>query len=484
MCRADDEPSPTNSSDRSPVSSKHHHRSQYHSSDYYPPLDEYQDDNLPWCNPNNLPLKNASGGNFYLLPDGTFRYDFPHCKLRRFTASMTAHCLKGVHLVFMGDSLSRYLYLSLAYLLANHHWGRKFCQVNHKDVPPSVLNEKDYKSWQRFYHDSNRILNQGRRSVEICDCFRRDGLPFISPDGRGQQASDCQENRHFRYMPSGDPDDDSHDVRLSYIQWYGLMPMRGHRKISTQIPRNHSVYSFLEALNKETCYPEKLWPLSEHCSAHRPDLTQFNFPHFGSGEICTNYSRLNDPTDDCQKFEREILGAIGTTHLVMNIGWHNGLMHMTPYFLEKVSAAAQRYFSYPGPEKDRFNHQLRLKHKQTNSWGNIHLPRVTWRTSTFDAIFNTGDESAKKFSSINGTELLEYFEVYKVTKRLRMIQTAIEKKDTRQVEKLLKLSKWWPKGKSIPSDLPVPWTDFAHTEPWVYTELQEVFLNSICPLKQ
>lgn len=462
---------------------QHQHINQYHPLDYHPPHYFSQDESLPWCSPDNLHLANASSGDFYLLPDGTFRYEFPHCKLRRFTASMTSHCLKGVHLVFMGDSLSRYLYISLAHLLANHHWGRKFCQVHHKDVPISVLNEKDYKSWSRFYHDSNVVLNNGKRAVEICDCFRRDGLPFITPDGDNQQASDCEENRHFRYMPSEDPNDDVHDVRLSYIQWYGLMPMRGHRSISTKIPRNQSLYNFLDSLNKNTCAPDTIWPLSENCSAHRPDLIEFDFPHFGSPEICFDYSRLNDPNDDCQKFEREILGAIGTTHLVMNIGWHNGLMHMTPHFLDKVTNAAERYWSYPGPEKDRFNMNLRGKHSNTNKWGNIHLPRVTWRTSTFDAIFNVGDEIAQKFSSANGTEKLEYFAVYDMTRKLRMIQTAIEKKDRKTLETLVRLSKWWPKEKEMPLDIPLPWTDFAHTEPWVYTEIHEVFLNSICPIK-
>lgn len=462
---------------------RHHHRSQYHPSDYHPPLDDYQDNALPWCSPENLNLRNASSGDFYLLPDGTFRYEFPHCKLRRFTASMTSHCLKGTHIVFMGDSLSRYLYISLAHLLATHHWGRKFCQVFHKDLPISILNEKDYKLWHRFYQDSNILLNNGKRSIEICDCFRRDGLPFIGLNGLNQQASDCSENRHFRYMPSSDANDDAHDVRLSYIQWYGLMPMRGHRKISTRIPRNESIYSFLDELNKQTCPPQTIWPVHEECSKHRPDQIYYDFPHFGSPEICSDYSKMKDPNDDCQKFEREILGSLGTTHLIMNIGWHNGLMHLTPHFLEKVSDAAERYFSYPGPEKDRFNPKLRQKHAKTNQWGNIHLPRVTWRTSTYDAVFNMGDETARQFSIVNGTERLEYFAVFEMTKKLRLIQLAVERKDTTQLKKLVKLSKWWTKGTEIPTDIPFSWTDPAHTEPWVYTEIHEVFLNSICPLK-
>lgn len=198
-----------------------------------------------FCNPNNLDLRNASSGEFVLLNDGSFRYQLPHCRLRRFRATEAAKCLRGTHLVFMGDSLSRYFYLDLAAFLAHGKWPMHF--VSQWSEGRSFLSEKEYNSWSWFYQDSNRQLNRGSHAMEVCDCFRNDSVGFF------EFIQDMFENRHFRYMPNGNLEDTVNDVRLSYIQWWGTMPMRGHRDISVKLPRNKTAVTFLKNWSQALC---------------------------------------------------------------------------------------------------------------------------------------------------------------------------------------------------------------------------------------
>ena len=100
---------------------------------------------LPLCQHHNLDLRNASSGYWLLQEDGTVRYEFKHCRLKRPNHKWIKKCLRGQHLVFIGDSLSRYFYLSLVYVLSQRHWGPRFAQKpNHPDFPRSILSEKDF----------------------------------------------------------------------------------------------------------------------------------------------------------------------------------------------------------------------------------------------------------------------------------------------------------------------------------------------------
>lgn len=61
-----------------------------------------------------------AGGHFWeLRADDSKELHMKGCKLHRFTASEAQQCLKTKHILMAGDSLTRYQYLSLVYLL--HH---------------------------------------------------------------------------------------------------------------------------------------------------------------------------------------------------------------------------------------------------------------------------------------------------------------------------------------------------------------------------
>ncbi len=450
-------------------------------------------ENLPECSPDNLKLANASIGQWYLLPDGTFTYEFPHCKLRRFTRTTASKCLKGSHLVFMGDSLSRYFYLSLAYLFAHNDWSLKFARLpGHLSLPKSILSERDFQNWSLFYHKSNKLLNKGRKIIEICDCFRNDSRPFIPAVATDpHQQLDCLENRHFRYIPdvsssgnsnnNGFINDQENDVRLSYIQWYGLMPMRGHTSISSY-PRNESIFSFIQNLNQNLCprNGESFHPMSRYCADQRiegrDELHRTNFPDFCHQlDDCANIHDHSKETK-CQRFERDVLGAIGTTHVLLNVGWHAGLQHCDPRFLEKVVDGAERYFAKPGPSKSSSSSSFQP---------NIKLAPVTWRAATHGAVFeHDGEKLAKAYYEKEyAKKKFDYFNIYHMTQVLREYHYKIEGKDNNGLRKMIHLSHSWPKDREVNiSTVHTTWVDVAHLEPWAYAQIHDVFLNSVCPI--
>jgi hypothetical protein len=72
---------------------------------------------------------------------------------------------QNLHLAFIGDSLTRYMYLSLANYL---RWGVFECD----NETPSIVREKDHGTWFNFYLYTKQKLSP----YEQCDCTRREGL--------------------------------------------------------------------------------------------------------------------------------------------------------------------------------------------------------------------------------------------------------------------------------------------------------------------
>jgi hypothetical protein len=97
--------------------------------------------------------------------------------------------LSDRYLVFIGDSLSRYQYLALAYYL-----------VTGKCADPSsgeyILSERSFdRNWPRFYKRTSEILttqNQKFRTTETCFCSRIDLKPGKLVENRSFRYSDIQ----------------------------------------------------------------------------------------------------------------------------------------------------------------------------------------------------------------------------------------------------------------------------------------------------
>jgi hypothetical protein len=106
--------------------------------------------------------------------------------------------MKNLRLVFLGDSLTRYQYLSLAYYLRFGRWFDPHIKVNNLVNAHSFHHPLHPKEdWNEFFLQSNRILHP----LEVCDCLR-------SHDG-----SVVLERRYFY--------DATHNNLLTYINMNG-----------------------------------------------------------------------------------------------------------------------------------------------------------------------------------------------------------------------------------------------------------------------
>ena len=108
-----------------------------------------------------------------------------------YDALRTAHCVKkaGEHIVFMGDSLTRYQWVALATSLLRGH------ELSATEFPSSVI-EREWRHWTQFYNGSTVRLEPNTR----CDCHRS----YAKPVG-----SKTIENRYF-WTADG-------NVNLTYI---------------------------------------------------------------------------------------------------------------------------------------------------------------------------------------------------------------------------------------------------------------------------
>ncbi len=68
--------------------------------------------------------------------------------------------LHGQHLIIMGDSLSRFLYVSLIYAL-------KYNRFNSDTTVPNLVKQVEWGSWYNYYLNSSKVLEP-----ELCDCYR------------------------------------------------------------------------------------------------------------------------------------------------------------------------------------------------------------------------------------------------------------------------------------------------------------------------
>lgn len=86
------------------------------------------------------------------------------CRLRRFTAEQARACLAGRPLVFIGDSLTRYQYVTLLYFLEFGEWP---AQLLGTAEHPSPVIQKEWASWNDYFKGSRRVTGRGCRAGAI-----------------------------------------------------------------------------------------------------------------------------------------------------------------------------------------------------------------------------------------------------------------------------------------------------------------------------
>lgn len=106
---------------------------------------------------------------------------------------------RNLHLALLGDSVTRYQYISLAYYLKTGKWIPT-------EETPSLLNQKDFKSWNDYLNYTNAVL----QPQEQCDCIRSNG---------GGYGRIC-ENRYFA--------DPTRNNYITFITKFGQAGAHGH----------------------------------------------------------------------------------------------------------------------------------------------------------------------------------------------------------------------------------------------------------------
>ncbi len=85
-----------------------------------------------------------------------------HCILKRFTKKSALQCLRNRHILLLGDSVTRYQYMSLASLL--HRAYPRDIRGSGRVCMPGQC----WSGWREFYLETSRAF-EGK---ELCDCYR------------------------------------------------------------------------------------------------------------------------------------------------------------------------------------------------------------------------------------------------------------------------------------------------------------------------
>ena len=305
-----------------------------------------------------------------------------------------------------------------------------------------------------------------------------------------------------------EPPDPEPLLRLSYMQFFGPQPTRGRKVFSTKLPKRERAYrAYIDRLGQLGCPKTKtgaasgashgLVPITGKCGLSLRDLRDGDdFKH--------NFPQYYD--DVTGLFDQEVLGPMGATHVMANIGWHSSLLGVgdneteTDRWLSARGEGARKQFAPPSGTRP------------------LLLPQFTWRGTTAFGPFGEGNDKA--VLDFNGRQSYEdrlgFHDLWSVTAHLWEVHEWIVKSngtvnmaaflgdlggdsapDTKLDENWRELAlldlKLTPRFKGRASSLfkhhhsnrlilPPIFVDHAHPQPWVYNELNNALLNAICPV--
>jgi len=141
-----------------------------------------------------------------------YRWTPKHCALVRFTPTAARACMQRRRVVLVGDSRTRYQYMSLSIFLSHDAWLLPYDAMFVAAAIPEedVTNEHQFRDWKSYYTHTNALVSVQNRTHELCDCFRP----------RDFRAHKTRENR-FLYF-----DDDDHLHLAYFLVFKG--PTTGH----------------------------------------------------------------------------------------------------------------------------------------------------------------------------------------------------------------------------------------------------------------
>jgi len=213
----------------------------------------------------------VTAGSWYNSSKGELFFEPHACLLQRLSADEARKCLSNKTVTFVGDSLSRYQYLSLAHFLSLKQYMQRYAD----DGKPSLALEYTWPSWAEFYTNSSQQLQQDTSdstATETCDCHRVPGEPF-------------QMVREFRKLTvevgSGQA---QFNVTLEYQQAFGEDHTRTHQlqqtmdRINRSLVDNNSTQAHLVIVNMGAWFPTDKWRRDEYGVAAAMYQAFFNAP--------------------------------------------------------------------------------------------------------------------------------------------------------------------------------------------------------------
>lgn len=155
---------------------------------------------LPYCSPSGIDAA-LTAGKWYKDVDGEYFFEPEGCRLRRLSGEAARSCLSGKHIAFIGDSVTRYEYLSLVHFLSKKVYMERYGRGASSE--PSLVDQRDFNGWEDFFvNGSARIAAAvDAEAEEMCDCHRTAG---------GDMAT-AREHREFVLHQQGEA-----PVRVSY----------------------------------------------------------------------------------------------------------------------------------------------------------------------------------------------------------------------------------------------------------------------------
>lgn len=112
---------------------------------------------------------------------------------------------RNLRVAFIGDSLTRFQYVSLVYFLKYDHWSDD--QEN-----PGLLNYRYYGTWSEWMSNTSSIM----QPEEHCDCYR---MNKPNASSLGNWHARMNENRYYS---------DERGNYVTYFLKFGLSPVNGH----------------------------------------------------------------------------------------------------------------------------------------------------------------------------------------------------------------------------------------------------------------
>jgi hypothetical protein len=202
---------------------------------------------------------------------------------------------RNLRLAFVGDSLTRYMYLSLGYYLKHGEWAPRGHQLLEKVKDP------DPNAWNDWLAYSNDEL----QPHEDCDCYRYWTHPF-------KWYRHC-ENRYFR--------DEDRGNYVTFITKFGGNPFHGHWNASTVFSKQqrHERNTTIRSYN--WWYPSWADLTDQYISqlSSKPDYMIFNQGHWRAHEL-RDRAVLDSLKTSLTK--AGIIGIYRTTYFpCLNVSW-------------------------------------------------------------------------------------------------------------------------------------------------------------------